>query len=353
MAWKLYDNWISNWENHLCFRSTDRVVRPFEWGLDAVEHWVEGRLRRNGHNDEQWLHAINQAAIAQSEELFGYQTPTDFSLDDGLLRFTSPALSPHPANNTVHGQWYPVPRRQGKRNDRAVIVLPHWNASLDQHGGLCRGIQKFGIPALRLSLPYHDYRMPPELTRADYAVSSNLGRTLEATRQAVIDLRCSVDWLMQQGYSEIGVVGTSLGSCYAFLASAHDPRIKVNVFNHCSSNFGDVVWTGLSTLHIKETVQHHLDRERLRNMWQAISPVNYMARFAELSRGGKKKSHFIYAKYDTTFLPELSEEILQCVRDHGIDHRLSVLPCGHYTVGETPFKFMDGYLIVSTFLKWL
>ena len=42
----------------------------------------------------------------------------------------------------------------------------------------------------------------------------------------------------------MGMVGTSLGSCYAFLASVHDPRIEVNVFNHCSTYFADVVWEG-------------------------------------------------------------------------------------------------------------
>jgi dienelactone hydrolase len=349
----IYRNWIENWENRLAFRSTDRVARPFEWGFEWTEAWPVDAGARNGEGEAAWAALLNRQAIAQSERFFGHETPRDFELRDELLTFTSPAESPHPENNRVHAQWYPVPKREGKRNDRAVIVLPHWNASLAQHGGLCRGLQKFGIPNMRLSLPYHDYRMPPELTRADFAVSSNICRTLEATRQAVLDIRCCVDWLSLQGYSRVGIVGTSLGSCYAFLASAHDARLNVNVFNHCSSHFGDVVWTGLSTRHIRQTVEGNLDREGLRRVWQAISPVNYMARFAGLSKDGAKRSHFIYAKYDTTFLPELSREILDCVRAHGIDHRLTVLPCGHYTIGETPFKFMDGYLIVSTFLRWL
>ncbi len=55
--------------------------------------------------------------------------------------------------------------------------------------GLCRLLNKFGISALRLSLPYHDARMPPELRRADYIVSSNVGRTAQVCRQAVLDAR--------------------------------------------------------------------------------------------------------------------------------------------------------------------
>jgi len=41
------------------------------------------------------------------------------------------------------------------------------------------------------------------------------------------------------------------------------------------------------------------------------------------------------------------------VRRYEISHEVAVLPCGHYTVGETPFKFLVGYHIVSSFLRWL
>ena len=34
----------------------------------------------------------------------------------------------------------------------------------------------------------------------------------------------------------------------------------------------------------------------------------------------------------------------------GVDHKLVVMPCGHYTLGEAPFKFVAGYQICS-FLK--
>ncbi len=156
---------------------------------------------------------------------------------------------------------------------------------------------------MRLSLPYHDYRMPPELERADYAVSSNIGRTIDATRQAVIDVRSAADWLEQQGYASIGVVGTSLGSCYAFLASTHDQRLKVNVFNHCSTYFADVVWEGLSTQHIRQSLEPEVSLEQLRDTWMAISPPLYIERFGRLG----KKPLFIYARYDTTFSGPLLE----------------------------------------------
>jgi len=341
-----YAKWMHNWENKLCFRATNRVVRPFDWGLEWSRNWPCAHLYpQNGHDPESYLVALNRLAIEHSDEFFGYAVPSDFRLEGNLLRFTSPVTTPYPENNLVHGQWFPARLEPGKKR-RAVVVLPHWNASASQHAGLCRGLAKLGISALRISLPYHDYRMPAELERADYAVSANVGRTIDATRQAVIDVRACADWLESQGYDRIGVVGTSLGSCYAYLASAHDDRFKVNVFNHCSTYVADVVWEGLSTRHIREGLESRITVERLRDVWMAISPPNYRERYASKP----KKSKFIYARYDTTFPPHLSEQVLRHARESKLDHESVILPCGHYTLGESPFKFIDGYHICA-FLK--
>lgn len=339
-----YARWMYDWENRLCSVSTNRVVRPFEWGLEWVRD-LPCAPALSGTAPADYLRDFSLAALANTDEFFRYETPKDFSLDGNILRFSSAAPSPYPENDRVHGVWFPAAHKPGKRKT-AAIVLPHWNASLHQHGALCAGIAKFGTSALRLSLPYHDYRMPPELERADYAVSSNIARTIHATRQAVIDVRSAADWLEQQGFESIGLVGTSLGSCYAFLASTHDPRLKVNVFNHCSTYFADVVWEGLSTQHIKTSLESAVTLDQLRDAWKVISPPYYIDRYAT----GGKKPLFMYARYDTTFPVRFSEQVVQKARELGFWHKAVVLPCGHYTLGETPFKFMAGYHIIS-FLK--
>jgi len=337
---------MASWESRLCFRATNRVVRPFEWGTEFARRWtVTGAPHRNGDTDEDYIAMLNRLAVADSDKFFGYQRPSDFSLNGNHLSFSSAAPTPWKENNTVHAKWFPAEQKAGGSR-RAVVVLPHWNAPAGAHNGLARGIQKLGMSALRLSLPYHDLRMPAELKRADYAVSSNICRTIDATRQAVIDARSCVDWLEAEGYDRIAIVGTSLGSCYAFLAATHDPRIRINVFNHCSAWFSDVVWTGLSTRHIRATLEQHLDPDRLRAVWRAISPSSYIDRFA----AQKQKSLFLFTVYDSTFLPEFSREVLNQIGRTGVDHKLVVLPCGHYTLGEFPFKYVAGYRICS-FLK--
>jgi hypothetical protein len=332
---------MDRWENELCFRANDRIVRPFEFGFEWSKHWpCAGKTDISGIDPIESLIRLNECCIAHSAEFFGYRAPPqDFKLLDDWLEFSSPVETPYAENNKVRARWFPARNQRRK----AVVVLPHWNSKLPQHNALCAGLQRLGISALRLSLPYHDARMPAELSRADYAVSSNVCRTIDATRQSVIDSRCCFDWLEQQGFEDFGIVGTSLGSCYAFLASAHDARIRVNVFNHCSTYFADVVWEGLSTRHIRDSLQTAIDLEMLRKLWLCISPPSYWNLYA----GRHKQSKFIYTRYDTTFPVHLSRQVIEGARAHNWRHEVTVLPCGHYTMGEFPFKFIAGYEICS------
>ena len=170
------------------------------------------------------------------------------------------------------------PDRSPRGRKRAVLVLPQWNSDAEGHVGLCRLLNRFGISALRLSLPYHDERMPPELTRADYIVSANVGRTAQVCRQAVLDARRAIAWLHAQGYESIGILGTSLGSCLAMLTTAHEPLIKAAALNHISPYFADVVWDGLSTMHVRETLEGNVTLDELRRMWLPISPLPFLER---------------------------------------------------------------------------
>lgn len=338
-----YGNWMDRWENELCFRATDRTVRPFDFGLEWSRKWPcsEG-FPLNGANPIDYLIHLNERAIADSERFFGYETPQAFKLNGEWLEFTSPVETPHPENNLVRARWFPA---RGRRR-KAVVILPHWNSKLPQHNALCAGLQRLGISALRLSTPYHDSRMPAGQTRADFAVSANICRTIDATRQAVIDTRCCFDWLERQGFEDFGVVGTSLGSCYAFIASAHDSRVRVNVFNHCSTYFADPVWEGLSSRHIRASLESALDLPTLRKLWLCISPPSYWKEFTVKN----KRSKFIYTRYDTTFPLHLSRQVIEGARRHNWDHDVKELACGHYTMGEFPFKYITGYEICS-FLK--
>jgi dienelactone hydrolase len=362
-----YARWMYEWETRLTSVDTNRVVRELEWGIDWTHDWPcrNGFLPTQTDQEcERYLREYNLRAIASSDEFFSYQKPSDFRTETRqiqvfstrdvpdarleartrgtqaeFLRFTSPAKTPYPENNLANARWFPANGRS------AIVLLPHWNADALAYTSLCRVLNRLNISVLRLSMPYHDIRRPAETRRADYAVSANIGRTLDACRQGVIDVRCCLDWLEGRGYTQLGILGTSLGSCYAFLAAAHDPRIRVAAFNHASTYFADVVWHGQSTRHIREGLEPGIDLNRLRGLWAAISPMSYFDRFARWP----KKSLVVYARYDLTFLPEFSRQAIAEFRRFKLDHKVAALPCGHYSTGETPYKYIDGWHL-ATFL---
>jgi hypothetical protein len=333
------------WERRLHAVSKDRVVRPFDWGID----WIE----RNGHPPETPPEDIlldwASRAAADSERFFDTPDTTEYALRPGVagatgeLSFQSAMRTPYPANNTVRALYFRAvnagPSKQRPPSLRAVLVLPQWNAGPDGHVGLCRLLNRFGMSALRLTLPYHDARRPPELQRADYIVSANLGRTVQACRQAVMDARRAISWLASQGYERIGILGTSLGSCLSLLTAAHEPRIRAQALNHISPYFADVVWRGLSTSHVRQSLEGAIDLDRLRRVWLPISPHVYLDRVRD------KKTLLVYAKYDLTFPVDLSRDLVREFRRRGIPHELAVLPCGHYSTGVTPFKYYDGFVL--------
>ncbi len=326
------------WERRLAAAAENRVVRPFEWGLDWIEDVNGADATRAYDALESWA----TQAVAESDRFFAIEPCDDYALDGDVLTFPSAIVTPHPANNLVRAKLFADRSPRGRR--RAVLVLPQWNADHGGHAGLCRLLNRFGITALRLSLPYHDARMPPELQRADYIVSSNIGRTAQVCRQAVLDARRAIAWLARQGYESIGILGTSLGSCLSMLAAAHEPLIRAAALNHVSVYFADVVWDGLSTAHVREGLDGHIDLDRLRRVWMPISPYPYVPRV----RG--KQILLVYALYDLTFPLALSRKLVAEFDRHGVDYELTVLPCGHYSSGLTPFKWMDG-LTLCRFLS--
>lgn len=331
------------WERRLASIDTNRFVRDFEWGLDwlgldAIEHAADPVTA---------LADYSAKALSQSDTFFHQPGGATFERRGDILRFPSAVDTPYPENNLVQVRVFPARRTSQDQPRRAVVVLPQWNSDAEGHVGLCQLFARFGITALRLSLPYHDVRRPPELARAEYIVSPNIGRTLHANRQAVLDAKRTVDWLEQQGYERIGIIGTSLGSCLSMLTMAHDPRIRAGAFNHVSPYFADVVWRGLSTAHVRAGLDPHVTLEALREYFMPISPWPFIERV----RG--RQVLLVHALYDLTFPVDLSREFIDEFRRRSIPHESAVLPCGHYTTGKAPFKFLDGYYLTKFFLTRL
>ena len=322
------------WEHRLVAVDTNRIVRPFEWGLEWLDEPDDHHATLPAHRLERWT------TKALSDPTWFDPAPCqDYVLQDDQLTFPSAFETPHLENNTVRARYFPAEHRRNRR--RATLVMPQWNADSSGHVALCRLLSRVGISALRLSLPYHDDRMPSELMRADFIVSSNIGRTLQVNRQAVLDARLAIAWLAAQGYEDIGILGTSLGSCLAALTVAHEPLVRTAALNHISPYFADVVWEGLSTTHVRAGLEGAIELDLLRRLWLPISPQPYIERLRDTH------ALLVYARYDLSFPVRLSRQLIAEFERLGIRHQVTVLPCGHYTTGKAPFSWLDGYTLVQ------
>jgi len=349
-------------ERYFAMLNDNRVVQPFDWGTEFVLDDVSGDDPREA------LGRHSREVIENSDEYFAAPDGIEFDLESRLFPSTAsmnagelkkpvvqreiPVLTWQSAihtssaeNNTAVAAYFP---HENKR--AAVVILPHWNAKAGTYFDLTGYFNKVGLSALRLTLPYHEDRMPPELERADHLVAPNVGRSLQSIRQAVSDTRAAVSWLKQEGYEKVGIVGTSIGSCVAFLAFVHDLAIDAAVFNHVSGYMADVVWQGLSTYHVRQSFGDNITLDELREYWMPVSPMAYMQRLATQP---PRPQRYIYTKYDLSFPVDLSIDTMKALRRHNIPHSEVALPCGHYTLGEKPWVWMAGYKIISYLHKHL
>lgn len=337
--------YMHNRERYFAMLNANRIVREFGWGMEYVTE------NPNGQNPHEFFKNYTKEVLDNSDDFFFKPEITDYKLQDAELdtqnlTWTSAIKTTSPENNTVRAKFFPHP---GNKKS-AVVVLPHWNAKEGSYYDLCKVFRKVGVSALRVTLPYHEERMPPELERADYLVAPNVGRTLQSLQQSVVDTRAAVAWLKEQGYEHVGLVGTSIGSCVGFFAFAHDLNIEASVFNHVSGYVADVVWQGLSTYHVKEGIGDNVSLEDLREYWLPISPMAYIDKLAKMPA---RPQRYIYTLYDLTFPIDLSRDLMRNLRDQKIEHSAVKIPCGHYTLGEKPWVYLDGWKIVSFLRKHL
>src|ERR1041385_8359125 len=87
---KLYSKYMFEWETRMTTRDTNRVVRPFEWGVEwtrdfplPVAQAGPNLAAHNGDPDvaaEAYLRELNRQIIERSDEFYSCPIPTDFEL---------------------------------------------------------------------------------------------------------------------------------------------------------------------------------------------------------------------------------------------------------------------------------
>ena len=94
-------------------------------------------------------------------------------------------------------------------------------------------------------------------------------------------------------------------------------------------------------------LEGHIGLSLLRNLWMPISPWPF------IDRVNGRNVRLIYALWDQTFPVDLSREFIAEFNRRRVPHEVRILPCGHYTTGKAPFKYVDGYYLTEFLVKRL
>jgi hypothetical protein len=213
-------------------------------------------------------------------ESFAFSSPYRPLSDAFARRYTA-----YPETHTVHGRRY----RPFSGISRATLLLLHgWT------GGEFRWEERTLLPWLcrdcaytvvALVHPYHGVRKPTASRfSGEFFISADAVRTVEACRQAVIDARATLNWLLAENngnHETVGVSGISLGALITYLLLCADgrPAFALPMLGH--GDLFDGPSDSALTKNVRRGYQTQgLDREALRPF---VRPLTARAMHPKLS----------------------------------------------------------------------
>ncbi len=206
------------------------LVKPLDWiSIRFCAHSVH-----RGRHD---IAALNQAeSLLNQPDFFDCAVgapPTLVFRNKHEFVFDSPRPSPWAENNLVWGRLYRCDDDPWAGRG-TVIMLHGWNAELGYELAfpkLARQLNRAGINAAMIEMPYHGRRKPRQRDAARNFLSDDLAHILRGTQQALADARALLSWLEQQGCWHLGLWGISLGAWFSGLVACHDPRVRFAVLS--------------------------------------------------------------------------------------------------------------------------
>ena len=246
-----------------------------------------------------------------------------------VRRLEFPSLHPLPfeeSNRAVGRLYQPLSHPAAP-----VVVLSHGWAHRGRTGIerlYVRPFLKQGLSVLLMAHPLHFERTPRGAYSGELMVSGDAALTVEAFRQAVVDLGAAVNYLKGTGAGPWGVFGYSLGGYIAGLLASLRPDAAFLVMAGC----GDSVLSPILDTRLGRNVREDLfrcgllEREKLELFWNTISPSRWRPALPA------ERILLVAGRYDRIMLPESVERL----REAWGRPRLHWLPRGHYTLLATP-----------------
>lgn len=194
------------------------VLKRLKQHLDkAAIYGAANALPRTPAAPEQYVEAKH--LLANEQLLVPPEITPELTFSDSIcFSFSSALASPSPVNNRVHGKLF---RTLGRWQHKPLVLIIHgWNAELHYLKVcplLARGLNRRGMNAAMVELPYHLQRRPAGSEFKTDFICNHIPGMLQATRQAIADMHSMLRWARAQGCPSTALWGFSLGGWLAGL----------------------------------------------------------------------------------------------------------------------------------------
>jgi dienelactone hydrolase len=236
------------------------------------------------------------------------------------LTFPSPVESPCKENNTVHAEYY---RPKGRGPFPCAIVLDITGGDQSLSRMIANHLAQNKIGGLFVQMAYYGPRRPKGSSLR--LLSLDLGHTMKAIRQTVLDLRRATAWMESRPEidpARLGVSGTSLGSFIAALTAEMEPKLKRVVvllggagfvdgyYDHPKAKNAVKVWEALGGT-----------KQKVKDLIAPVDPITCAANLKD------RKLLIIAGKKDEIVPPKMAEALWKATGQQ----KIVWYNCGHYT----------------------
>lgn len=209
------------------------------------------------------------------------------------------------ANDRIWFSFYPAPVGPGERAP-AVILLHHLGTTTNKEmPRYARYLNRHGISAVVMSLPYHLQRSVRGIHPVDRFAAAQVGPVVQAFEQSTSDVSTLVTWLSQQPSVDarrIGAVGVSLGAIVTHLLMGRDERIRAGVAFLGGGDLADInrrSLVGKLFLHRKQRPLTPQELEALK----VVDPLTYAS-------GNQPRRVLMVQAARDAFIPPRDAEVL-------------------------------------------
>lgn len=220
------------------------------------------------------------------------------------LRYPSPVVSPHEANNTVPAELYLPAGARPNGAFPAVICLHILNGNFELSRAFCARLAEAGVIALFFKQPYYGERGG---NGGREKLGADLDVFLAALDQGVEDARRGIDILQalpEVDPQRIGITGISLGALQAVNVCGREPRIRKAFLTLVGSDIRQVIETSREMRDLRAALAK-LSEEDQERFWRGLERFEPL-RSAEALRRLAARDHLrmVVAEKDRTLPPE-------------------------------------------------